>query len=294
MSNALGALPKAQLLERLRELVRRGNAVEAELIAHLAEVDARQLYLEEGYPSMFAYCQPGKPVDPNIETHAQLQELRELMRRQIPDGDVGKILSKAIANLLKEVRKQKFAETCTPRSPRSKGETSRHIPAAVRGAVWERDGGCCTYVSANGRRCSAREFIEFDHAEAWTWTHSHSIEGIASRCRAHNQLCARHDFGARHMARFDRTGSKSGSIVEPGAARGASGRKRRSQSHDLRWLGQRSDAEPEAPRLGIRGEAAGLRCGERSCVPNQRHLGRPARIGRGIIRSGREDCNELC
>jgi hypothetical protein len=37
--------------------VRRGNAVEAELLAHLAEVDARRLYLEEGCSSMFTYCQ---------------------------------------------------------------------------------------------------------------------------------------------------------------------------------------------------------------------------------------------
>src|SRR2546422_2093216 len=57
MSEALAGLPKAQLLARVRELVRRGNAVEAELLVHLAEVDARQLYLEEGCSSMFTYCQ---------------------------------------------------------------------------------------------------------------------------------------------------------------------------------------------------------------------------------------------
>jgi hypothetical protein len=42
---------------RVRELVQRGNTVEAELLVHLAEVDARQLYLEEGCSSMFAWCQ---------------------------------------------------------------------------------------------------------------------------------------------------------------------------------------------------------------------------------------------
>src|SRR4029450_2202720 len=57
MSGALAGIPNAQLLARVRELVRRGNAVEAELLAHLAEVDGRQLYLEEGCSSMFAYCQ---------------------------------------------------------------------------------------------------------------------------------------------------------------------------------------------------------------------------------------------
>jgi hypothetical protein len=46
MSEMLAGLPNAQLLARVRELVRCGNAVEAELLVHLAEVDARQLYHE--------------------------------------------------------------------------------------------------------------------------------------------------------------------------------------------------------------------------------------------------------
>ena len=60
------------------------------------------------------------------ETHAQLEELRALMRHQIPDGDVGKILAKAIASLLKQVRKQKFAETSAPDAPRSTRARIRH------------------------------------------------------------------------------------------------------------------------------------------------------------------------
>src|SRR5882724_9738419 len=57
MSDRLAGLPNAQLLALVQELVKRGNAVEAELIAHLGEVDARRLYLEEGCSSMFAWCQ---------------------------------------------------------------------------------------------------------------------------------------------------------------------------------------------------------------------------------------------
>src|SRR5213594_2169194 len=56
MSELLAGLPSAELLERVRKLVQRGNAVETELLVHLGEVDARQLYLEEGFSSMFAYC----------------------------------------------------------------------------------------------------------------------------------------------------------------------------------------------------------------------------------------------
>ncbi len=354
MSGMLAGLPNAQLLDRVRELVRRGNVVEAELLAHLAEVEARRLYLEEGCSSMFTYCQralhfaegvaykriqaaraarrhpqllaalragdlhlsaisllaprltesncgelirsarhlgtdeikrmladrdpkpdrpasvrpiaepikmvgreflppapvptgqPVRPPPPSVpppparacteplgadryrvqftadrETHAQLEELRALMRHQLPDGDVGKILARAVACLLKQVRKQKFAETSTPRAarattPRDK-RPSRQVPAAIRRAVWQRDEGRCTYVSSSGRRCNSKEFIEFDHADAWEWTHSHSIEGITLRCRAHNQLRAREDFGEKHMARFRRAGFESSQGCLPSA-----------------------------------------------------------------------------
>jgi hypothetical protein len=140
--------------------------------------------------------------------YEQLQELRALMRHQVPDGDLGKILARAVAGLLAQVRKRKFAETSTRRSARpcpSPNETaSRHIPAASRRAVSERDGRRCTYVSSSGRRCDSREFLEFDHIEAWANTRVHSIDAITLRCRAHNQQRARLDFGEPHMARFHR------------------------------------------------------------------------------------------
>lgn len=151
------------------------------------------------------------------ETHEQLQELRALMRHQIPDGDVGKILARAISALLTQVRKQKFAGTSRPKTSRQSNEApSRHIPAAIRRAVWQRDGGRCTYTSVEGRRCDSRAFIEFDHAEAWSFTRSHSVGEITLRCRAHNQLRARLEFGAQHMARFSRpTGFESSSPHAP-------------------------------------------------------------------------------
>ena len=57
MTESLAGLPSHQLLARVRELVQRGNVLEAELLAHLGEVDARRLSLDEGCSSMFTYCQ---------------------------------------------------------------------------------------------------------------------------------------------------------------------------------------------------------------------------------------------
>jgi hypothetical protein len=44
------------LLRRLRELVGQSRRVEADLVAHIGEVDQRRLYAREATPSMFAYC----------------------------------------------------------------------------------------------------------------------------------------------------------------------------------------------------------------------------------------------
>ena len=44
------------LLDRAQDLAARERGTMAELIAHLAEVEARELYLSRGYGSMFTYC----------------------------------------------------------------------------------------------------------------------------------------------------------------------------------------------------------------------------------------------
>jgi 5-methylcytosine-specific restriction endonuclease McrA len=139
------------------------------------------------------------------EFHAQIQELRALMRHQIPDGDVGKILARAVPLLLERVRKRKLGQTDKPMAAKrtdEKSRPSRHVPAAVRRAVSKRDREGCTYVSPGGRRCGAKEFLEFHHAEPWVDSRAHDVENVTLLCRAHNQYAAVRDFGERHMARF--------------------------------------------------------------------------------------------
>ena len=53
---SLSHLADSTLLRDLATLVARDRTTTAELLAHLAEVDARKLYLPAAYPSMFAYC----------------------------------------------------------------------------------------------------------------------------------------------------------------------------------------------------------------------------------------------
>ena len=131
------------------------------------------------------------------------------MRHQVPDGDLGSLLGRAVALLLDQVRKRKFGEVSAPRPPApansdasANSAASRHIPAAIRRAVVRRDAGRCRYVSPGGVRCGAAEFIEFHHVDPWARSGTHSVKGISLRCRAHNQYEARRFFGGEHMARF--------------------------------------------------------------------------------------------
>ncbi|MEO7035389.1 MAG: hypothetical protein ABI548_15790 [Polyangiaceae bacterium] len=52
----LRGLRDEQLLSALSGLVKTGNALNADVLAHLAELDERRLYLELGFSSLFAYC----------------------------------------------------------------------------------------------------------------------------------------------------------------------------------------------------------------------------------------------
>lgn len=53
---SLRDLPDRALLDAVRALAARDVELEADLLVHLGEVDARELYLGEGFPSLFAWC----------------------------------------------------------------------------------------------------------------------------------------------------------------------------------------------------------------------------------------------
>jgi hypothetical protein len=77
---------------------------------------------------------------------------------------------------------------------------SRYLSARVTRSVYLRDHGQCSFVSADGRRCGARAFLQLDHIQPWAALGASVTENIRILCRGHNQLHARNCFGARHIA----------------------------------------------------------------------------------------------
>jgi hypothetical protein len=89
--------------------------------------------------------------------------------------------------------------TADPLKPIASPRRSRCYPAAVRRAVFLRDGRQCSYVSREGRRCCSRWCLELDHVEPVAVGGEATIENLRLRCRAHNQRYAREYFGASRV-----------------------------------------------------------------------------------------------
>jgi hypothetical protein len=134
------------------------------------------------------------------DTHKKLRYAQALLGHQVPSGDLAQVLDRAFDALIGQLERRKFAATTRPRShPRRPSANARHIPAEVKRAVWERDGGRCTFVTETGQRCPARSRLEFDHTQEVARGGRATVAEIRLRCRAHNQYQAECTFGTAFM-----------------------------------------------------------------------------------------------
>jgi hypothetical protein len=76
------------------------------------------------------------------------------------------------------------------------------IPAAVRRAVWVRDGGRCTWSLDGGGRCGSTHRLELDHIHPWARDGEPTVANLRVVCHVHNTLAARRAFGERCVERY--------------------------------------------------------------------------------------------
>ena len=132
------------------------------------------------------------------ETQELLDYAQALLGDAVPSGDVEEVLKRSLRSLVQEIEKTKFAKSA--RLGRRRGAaTGRYVPAHVRGTVWQRDGGQCTFVSEKGKRCEERKGMQFDHIEPVARGGDTTVTNLRLRCRAHNQYAAERTFGAGFM-----------------------------------------------------------------------------------------------
>jgi hypothetical protein len=161
-------------------------------------------------PSRPALMEPLSPARYKVqftasaELHDKLERLSALMRSEVPDGDLAAIIERAVTETLERREARRYAQTRAPRKRLADTDTSpvsRHIPAAVRRAVRERDGDRCGYVDEQGRRCSAKDRLEFHHRHPFGMGGDHSPGNIRLLCSVHNLYLAERDYGRAGIRR---------------------------------------------------------------------------------------------
>jgi hypothetical protein len=205
-------------------------------------------------------------------THAQ-----SLLSHQVPSGDMGQVLRKLLEIAIPRLEKRKFGAGSKPRARQQASTNPRRIPEHVKEAVWNRDGGQCTFRSQAGKRCPARRMLEFDHELEVARGGTSTVENIRLRCRAHNQYTAEQRFGAgfmhekREVARRERAAKRSAT---------GEGQEPIKEENDvvpwLRQLGYRADqARRAAQNCGAPPEATleeRVKAALRYLAPPHRHV----------------------
>jgi 5-methylcytosine-specific restriction endonuclease McrA len=176
------------------------------------------------------------------QLRGKLDQAQDLLRGQVPDGDIATVLEQALDALIAQQLKNTYAVGAKARrtkpqqsqiSPtassastrRSATSRSRAIPAAIRREVYRRDGGQCRFVDAKtGRRCQARAQLQFHHQVPFARGGRHSVDNVVLLCATHNAHMARRDYGAAHIqAAIDARTAGKEAPTPPGASRSAAG-----------------------------------------------------------------------
>ena len=132
----------------------------------------------------------------------KIERAKEILRHKFPEGKFEDIFNQALEDLLekrdpmrKAERAKKKEEAKAPSEIKIKENTpeksekflSRYISQETKRRVWERDGGRCSYESADGRRCGERNFIQIDHVQPFALWGKSTEENLRLLCAQHNK-----------------------------------------------------------------------------------------------------------
>jgi hypothetical protein len=200
--------PPAVLVQPLASVLSAASATRVDATAAAAvECRHERPPVPEPSPTPIAPLAPERyriQLTVSRETHDKFRRAQALLRHVVPSGDAAEIFDRAVTLLVDQLERRRFAQTDRARATKPSPELSRYIPAAVRHAVWRRDGGCCAFIGTEGR-CGERAFLELHHVEPYAAGGAATVENIELRCRAHNAHEA-HLFFGPDLVREERAG----------------------------------------------------------------------------------------
>ena len=134
-----------------------------------------------------------------------IDRARQVLRHKYPEGRLEDVMREALEILLERKDPQRrlgFKPAVAARAgaaPRPPAEprflralkAGRYVPARVKRAVWQRDGGRCAWRSDDGTCCGSRDGLEYDHVRPFArGGRSDSPRNVRLLCRLHNRLAA--------------------------------------------------------------------------------------------------------
>ncbi len=189
------------------------------------------------------------------ELHDKLRHAQRLLGHVVRPGDVAAVLERALDELIEKLEKRKCGAGSGP-GPRRPSRSARHIPAHVRQVVWARDGGRCVFVSEAGKRCDARERLEYDHVEPVARGGEATVDGVRLLCRAHNQLEAERVYGAGFMEEKREAARQAKEAKQESARKAAEARRTRAEANRAAESDPDASVIPWLRSLGVRADQA--------------------------------------
>ncbi len=209
--------------ERYVELLERARALLWHQLPNGDLADIQQLALEALVEKLLRRkCGAAVRGKNTAKSEAQLERAEHTSADRVADpiGVAANELHQAAGKKAEVTEQAELTEHVSPTSEaataparNNDARRSRHIPEAIRRAVWERDGARCTFLDVRGVRCRASAGLEFHHEQPHARGGPATVSNIALRCRAHNQLAAEHDFGRGFMLTFQQRSFRSGPDV---------------------------------------------------------------------------------
>ena len=130
--------------------------------------------------------------------HADLRRAQDLLGHAVPSGDPALIYARAMKHYVAHIEKQRLG--VKPGAAVS-AANPRGIPKPLRRLVWERDGGHCAFVSADGHRCDETGRLEIDHIKPLAQGGKSTPANLRLLCSAHNKHEAERVLGKEHVQR---------------------------------------------------------------------------------------------
>ncbi len=141
----------------------------------------------------------------------ELRDKLERLEALIPGSDLASVIDAAVNEKLDRLEAKRFGKTKNPRTNVEDADPSpgvRGIAAAVKRHVWVRDGGQCTFVAHDGRRCPERNRLEYHHDNPYGRGGERSAGNIRLLCKCHNLYTAELDFGKDKMEPYRRSADR--------------------------------------------------------------------------------------